>query len=133
MNASHRAWLAANPERYAEYKRKQHEAYVPTVRKPGKGRDPEKLHAAKKRRKALERGAPLSDLTAAQWAAIKEAYDLRCAYCGERVEVLTQDHVLALSKGGAHTATNIVPACKSCNSRKNDRPAPVMQMRLIGS
>ena len=31
---------------------------------------------------------------------------------------LEQEHVIPLSKGGALTLHNIVPACRSCNSKK---------------
>lgn len=34
------------------------------------------------------------------------------------------DHVIPLSKGGHHTASNVVPACGPCNSVKSDGPAP---------
>lgn len=40
-----------------------------------------------------------------------------CAYCGEK-QLLTLDHVLALSRGGLHEASNIVPACLRCNCSK---------------
>ena len=29
------------------------------------------------------------------------------------------DHMIPLSKGGGHTIYNIVPACRSCNRKKN--------------
>ena len=45
-----------------------------------------------------------------------------CAYCGAD-EKLTLDHVVALNDGGLHVASNLVGACKSCNSGKKDRPA----------
>lgn len=46
-------------------------------------------------------------------------HQYRCVYCGKRAKgKLTQDHIPPLSKGGSHTASNIVPACCSCNSRK---------------
>lgn len=45
----------------------------------------------------------------------------QCAYCGSSNR-LEADHVVALSKGGLHTASNIVPACKCCNASKRDRP-----------
>lgn len=75
--------------------------------------------------------APINDLTHAQWLEIKGAYDNRCAYCGKK-KYLTQDHIQALSKNGAHTVQNIVPACRSCNSRKCDRPplCPVQPLLL---
>lgn len=62
-----------------------------------------------------------ADLTEDQWQLIKASYGHRCAYCGEK-KPLTQDHVVPVSKGGHHTASNIVPACQSCNSSKGDRP-----------
>lgn len=57
------------------------------------------------------------DLTFEQWQAILAAHDHRCHYCGAACP-LTMDHVTAISKGGTHTASNVVPACRSCNSRK---------------
>jgi 5-methylcytosine-specific restriction endonuclease McrA len=43
-----------------------------------------------------------------------------CQYCGIK-ENLTLDHLIPKSKGGKTTWTNLVTACKSCNSRKGDR------------
>jgi len=59
-------------------------------------------------------------LTKEQWFAVLEAYGYRCAYCGAE-DRLTIDHVEPISKGGAHTAKNVVPACKPCNDSKSDR------------
>ena len=77
-------------------------------------------HASDKKRKALQRGATTTDpFTAADWEEMKSAYGFRCVYCGRKMKRLTQDHLTPLSKGGAHTKHNIVPACQSCNSRKH--------------
>lgn len=94
----------------------------------------EKSHAqsklAKYKRKAILKTA-VADFTAEQWRQVKAAYKHRCAYCGER-KPLTQDHVLPISQGGHHTASNIVPACRSCNSSKNARlPVVTYQPHLI--
>jgi 5-methylcytosine-specific restriction endonuclease McrA len=43
----------------------------------------------------------------------------RCVYCGAKDE-LTLDHVVPRSKGGKTQWTNLVTACKKCNSRKGD-------------
>lgn len=51
---------------------------------------------------------------------MKEAAGGRCHYCHE-FKPLTMDHVIPVSKGGPHTASNIVPACQPCNSRKGAR------------
>lgn len=61
-----------------------------------------------------------SDLTADQWATIKARYQQRCVYCAKKTD-LTMDHIIPLSKGGQHTMENILPACRSCNSRKGNR------------
>jgi 5-methylcytosine-specific restriction endonuclease McrA len=58
-----------------------------------------------------------NDLTAAQWAALKEAWK-GCAYCGAADGPLQRDCVMAISRGGRYTVDNVVPACASCNTSK---------------
>lgn len=79
---------------------------------------PEIKADAQHRRRARRNGAAINDLTRSQWRAIKAAFGNRCAYCGEHFERLTMDHVISLSKGGGHTASNVVPACRPCNTPK---------------
>lgn len=46
-----------------------------------------------------------------------------CAYCGMTAEEgaqLTLDHLLACELGGTNEASNLVTACLSCNSSKQD-------------
>jgi len=43
----------------------------------------------------------------------------KCQYCGTSKD-LTLDHVVPRSKGGKSTWTNLVTACKKCNSLKGD-------------
>lgn len=47
----------------------------------------------------------------------------RCQYCGNRFPFgeLSYDHVVPKSAGGRRTWTNIVTACKACNTRKGNR------------
>jgi 5-methylcytosine-specific restriction endonuclease McrA len=61
-------------------------------------------------------------VTKKAWAEILEYHDHRCAYCLEKSDELTLDHVIAISRGGEHVPENIVPACRACNSKKCDRP-----------
>jgi 5-methylcytosine-specific restriction endonuclease McrA len=44
----------------------------------------------------------------------------RCYYCNRKVGPgeLTMDHIVPLIRGGKSTKSNIVPACKECNSKK---------------
>ncbi len=45
-----------------------------------------------------------------------------CYYCAAafKPKELTLDHVVPLVRGGRTTKGNCVPACKQCNSRKQD-------------
>ena len=60
-------------------------------------------------------------ITAKQWAELVDQHEGRCAYCGVSPNVLTQDHVVPVNRGGAHSIDNIVPACQPCNSSKGDK------------
>jgi 5-methylcytosine-specific restriction endonuclease McrA len=126
-----RLWREANPERArlgcrlhhaanAEAIRERKRRYYQEVRKL---KDQTDLGRFKDRdRKARRRAAVATDrVTAEEWTAICAAHDHRCAYCCCRPDVLEMDHVLPLTKGGRHLASNIVPACKPCNSAKGNR------------
>jgi 5-methylcytosine-specific restriction endonuclease McrA len=80
---------------------------------------PEMRREAHRRWRVRRLGAPVVDLTPAQWNEIKAAYDHRCVYCGRKMQRLTQDHITPISKGGHHTVSNVVPACRPCNSAKH--------------
>lgn len=56
-----------------------------------------------------------------------------CAYCGLRygMRELSCDHVTPVSKGGKHTWTNVVTACRRCNMRKADLSPEQAQMPLV--
>ena len=82
---------------------------------------PEVMQTKNATRTARIKHAPIRDLTRAEWEEIKAAYGYRCVYCGQKPTKLTMDHITPLVKGGAHTKSNIVPACRSCNSKKRDR------------
>jgi 5-methylcytosine-specific restriction endonuclease McrA len=60
-------------------------------------------------------------VTRAAWAELKRKYGGCCAYCGRKTVLLEKDHITPISKGGQHTISNIVPACKPCNTRKHDK------------
>jgi len=92
---------------------------------------PEKIKAKSDRRRAQRAQAPINDFTVAQWQEMKAAYGHTCAYCGRKMQRLSQDHITPLSKGGTHTASNIVPACQSCNSQKHTGPVPVPVQPLL--
>lgn len=133
-NATSAAWRAANPERASELTRAWYAANKDRVReyrRKYRAANRDKIRAANNARKALQRGVEVNDLTAQQWTEIKALFKQRCAYCHRKPRVLTMDHVQPLSKGGHHTAANIVPACGPCNSKKHIGDAPTHQPLLM--
>jgi hypothetical protein len=60
----------------------------------------------------------------------------RCLWCGREPcagEPLTLDHFLARSAGGCNHATNLLTACYTCNSGRQDKPALVFAFEVGGS
>ncbi|MHA0288182.1 HNH endonuclease [Mycobacterium sp. C3-094] len=74
-----------------------------------------KARAARRRKRRV--AAVVNDLTAAQWTAIKAAWN-GCAYCGSTTGTVQRDCVMAISRGGRYTVDNVVPACGPCNASK---------------
>ena len=54
----------------------------------------------------------------------------KCQYCGTTKD-LTLDHVIPRSKGGKSNWTNLVTACKKCNSVKGDYALNQIGMKLF--
>jgi 5-methylcytosine-specific restriction endonuclease McrA len=99
MRELYQAWVSSNRERVRELNRKWC-AEHPEHRRP--------------RYEAVRN----SDFTFDQWLEVISEFDCKCVYCGRSDVKLTMDHVIPISKGGPHTKDNIVPACRSCNSKK---------------
>lgn len=56
-----------------------------------------------------------------------------CLYCGNQfpANLLTRDHVIPASRGGASAWENCVTACRHCNQRKDDRTPEEAGMKLL--
>ncbi len=52
-----------------------------------------------------------------------------CQYCGRQAENL--DHVVPRSLGGEHTWSNVVAACRRCNTRKGGRTPKEAGLSLL--
>jgi len=124
-SASHREMARARNAKYIAL----HPTRVKAQRAKYHAEHPEQARIQVRRRAALKRSLPAT-LTLTEWEAIKAAYRNRCAYCGEKPQKLTQDHVLPLSKGGGYIKENIVPACLSCNCSKQDN-VPDRPVKLV--
>lgn len=50
--------------------------------------------------------------------AVKEKFQGRCAYCGQKPEKIHIDHIKPVIRGGDNSIENLLPACFSCNNYK---------------
>lgn len=59
-------------------------------------------------------------ITMEQRLQLYEEANYTCKYCGKQFERkhLTLDHVIPVSRGGLNHVSNVVVACRSCNSSK---------------
>jgi 5-methylcytosine-specific restriction endonuclease McrA len=95
-----------------------------------KGKETYKRKNYKRRSKVQDAGT----FTNEQWQERLAEYNYCCAYCYKPFPVneLTVDHMQPISRGGTNTIDNLVPACKSCNSRKNtNTPLEMLQKGLM--
>ena len=110
----HPTEVAANAARWRE----RNKGKTSIASKLYKQTHPIETMLAKQNYRAMRNGV-VGRITAYQWRICQYLFDYKCFYCGTSNEKLTQDHVIPLSRGGMHLITNILPACKSCNCRKN--------------
>ncbi len=56
-----------------------------------------------------------------------------CMYCGNKYNeyLLTRDHILPISKGGKDRWSNVVTACRYCNTKKANRTPEKARMPLL--
>lgn len=101
-----RKYYAAHSERICEKERQRYE------------RNKKRILAYRKLYRVKAYGNYF-DLSVKEWDFVCEVYDHKCAYCGSQ-QRLQCDHIEPLSKGGAHTIGNVIPACILCNSSKNN-------------
>lgn len=106
-----RTWEENNQDRVREFKRQSAKRYYRKNTERCKARSIEAMHL----RRAIGPG-----LKPHEWREILASHNGMCAYCKTRPGV-TRDHVVPVSRGGSHAPDNIVPACKRCNSSKNNR------------
>lgn len=137
-----REWKAANPERKQELNRASRDRHrraeyaqnraryaankkrFRTMVRNWEQRNPGAMSDYRARRRARKKNGRVSTR---DWNRLVRRYGSRCFYCccgGP----MTMDHVIPLVRGGRHTIGNVVPACRSCNSSKQDRL--LMEWRL---
>ena len=61
--------------------------------------------------------------TLGDWQTLKAQYNWTCPACLKKEPniVLTEDHIIPISRGGSDNIENIQPLCRSCNSSKYNK------------
>jgi 5-methylcytosine-specific restriction endonuclease McrA len=123
VRKSNRLWYAANSERKLENcrvwrvnnaKRKRERTRL------WRKANSDKVRATNRRRYTITSAARRKALTPISRLQLRERFSLFgncCAYCGSAND-LTVDHVLTFAAGGLDEQSNVVPACRACNSSK---------------
>jgi len=107
------AWRHANPRKVSQYLAKYSRA------------NPDKIRQKCARRRALKRNATVDSprTIAAFYRMVREASRLTCYWCGKPVKKKDRqvDHIVPLSRRGAHAVLNLCCSCASCNHRKRHK------------
>lgn len=106
IRAYNRAYREANREKVREWNREWYKTHPEWVR----------AKVGKRRAQTSTGEMELKEIT----AHLEKILGTPCVYCGEPGEHI--DHVVALARGGEHSARNLVSACAPCNLSKKDRP-----------
>lgn len=129
----------ANPDRYRAYARERYranperEAALKAARRARNPhvyrswdaeyarRNPHLMRIKTQRRKARKRQNGTYLITARDLRRALIRHQHRCAYCRAPLGAkFDWDHVVPISRGGAHSVGNLVPACIRCNRSKHN-------------
>ncbi|MGH2471915.1 MAG: HNH endonuclease [Candidatus Limnocylindria bacterium] len=122
--AAHRDQDRANKRDYYARNRERTKAAVAAYRLA----NPEVVRVVRRLRRAREVAA-LGAYTTAQWLDLVLPYGGCCGYCGIAA-TLEPDHRVPLSRGGSNWIENIIPSCRSCNTRKRTATEDEFRARL---
>jgi hypothetical protein len=114
-----------NPEYYRE-----HRDSILSYHRNYKSNNKEKLREADLMRKRIKK-EDAKTFSIRDWHNILEKYGWKCFYCHKDLDNPEKDHMIPITRGGRATTDNIVPACHSCNCRKNDRNVEEYREYLI--
>lgn len=101
-----RRWYQANKERH----------YLDN--KKWRAENPQKASIIKRNYKGRRR-ATGGNVTSQEWLDRLAEFNNHCAYCNTLDSNLEMEHMVPLSRSGAHEIDNLVPACRRCNAEKH--------------
>ena len=122
-------WRRRNPERYRDLQRHYYQRHREVIRAKGaiyeprwRLANPERRRANEAKRRAAKQATAIGPV---DYLEIVKRNGLWCYLCDQAIATseLEFDHVVPLSKGGAHTQDNIRPTHGRCNRRKYNKSA----------
>ncbi len=122
---SRRKWEQKNREVQREYERKYRNANLEKAKASHRlwsKNNPEKtrIHGQMRRGRKANAG---DGYTASEWKKLCAEYNNHCCFPGCESTDLHADHVVPLSRGGAHDISNIQPLCAHHNHSKGTKTA----------
>lgn len=115
-------WKEANPEKVKQASRKSYRKHHASRCKRAKAwrqAHPIQVLIFGQARRARKKAAIIEDCSA-KIALLKRARFCHWCCCSLASGAATIDHVVPLARGGKHCNDNLVAACLSCNTSKND-------------
>lgn len=108
----------------AKRQTKSYKEYHRQFTKQWTKRNPEKAYITSSKRRALKKQASVNLASIKQFVlSVKSKKTVKCYYCTRRVRSnsIHFDHIVPLSKGGAHSVDNLCVSCADCNLKKHDK------------
>lgn len=133
QNAYAQAWREANRDQHRRVTHEWYQANIDAARAAKRAEyyaDPEQFYARNHERKAR-----LADAVCEHGPKcvtrelLRSVYAQSCLYCEGPAD--SADHFNPITRGGLNCRENIVPACGSCNSSKNNRE-PIEFLLSVG-
>ena len=115
---THRRERRAYQEAHKEEMRAYQRAYNVAHSKTERGKEKNRRSCNARRARKWGNTPPERMLTRGQWDKILAMSKGRCHWCGKKCKP-TMDHVRPVSRGGQHTAENVVVSCMVCNLKKH--------------
>ena len=103
----------------AEQRKRDYE-YRLEIERRSRAKNKERHRPGKNARQSIRNRILASDKFLIIQKDLIRIYSSSCWKCGT-LNNLSLDHILPLSRGGNHSAGNIMSLCKSCNSSKGNR------------
>lgn len=129
-------YLGGNQQRRQNYYQ-AHKAQHRINTKQWKKNNPERVQissvASRQRRATRILTCAVNDFTADEWVDRLREFNYCCAYCHTDLGKLQIEHMQPISRGGNHTLSNIVPACKECNLRKSTKSFLAFMAQELGA